>query len=383
MDLLSIPTPALVLDRQKLRSNLSRMQQHAAKLGVRLRPHLKTAKSAEVARLATAGTFGGIAVSTIAEAEYFLSAGFSDILYAVGIVPSKADRLLDLQRGGAQISITLDCVEVAEGLEQRLTAIDPGGQKPFDVLIEIDADGHRNGVTADGGALLAIAAALRASRRLRLIGLMSHAGESYRLRSPHDIADLAERERAVVTLASARLRTQGYDCPVISVGSTPTATYARDLTGVTELRVGVYMFGDLFQAGLGCCSIEDLAVSVLATVIHHKPDLNRMLVDAGALALSKDRGTATQDVDFKYGLVADICGHPSAGVERRLVDDVNQEHGLIATAIGPADFKRYPIDSRIRVLPNHACMTAAAHERYFVTDGDTTVVDVWERCHGW
>lgn len=383
MNLWTIPTPALVLDRQKLRTNLSRMQQHAAKLGVRLRPHLKTAKSADIARLATAGTFGGIAVSTLAEAEYFVSAGFKDILYAVGIVPSKAERLIDLRRRGAKVSIALDCVEVAQALEQRLAAIDPDVDAPFEVLIEIDADGHRNGVSAGSPTLLAIGAALRNSRQLRLMGLMSHAGESYKLRSPGDIADLAERERAAVVLAAQRLRAHGHDCPVVSVGSTPSATYARDLTGVTELRVGVYMFGDLFQAGIGCCDIDELAVSVLTTVIHHKRDMNRLLIDAGALALSKDRGTAAQDVDFKYGLVADIHGKPTSGPERRLVDDVNQEHGLIASSIGPADFERYPIDSRIRILPNHACMTAAAHDRYFVTDGDTTVTDVWERCRGW
>ncbi len=350
MDLWTIPTPALVLDLDKLRANLLRMRQHATALGVRLRPHLKTAKAAEIARLATADTFGGIAVSTFAEAAYFLSAGFTDILYAVGIVPSKADRMLDLQRRGASLSIILDCVEVVETLDRRLSDLVPNDGPTFDVLVEIDSDGHRNGVRADGEMLLAIGTALGTSRHLRLVGVMSHAGKSYKLRSPSAIADLAERERAAVVLAAERLRAQGLDCPIISVGSTPTATFVRDLAGVTELRVGVYMFGDLYQIGLGCCGLDDLAVSVLATVIHHKPELNRLLIDAGALALSKDRGTATQAVDFKYGLIADIFGRPTTGPERRLVDDVNQEHGLITSSIGPTDFERYPIDSRVRTL---------------------------------
>jgi D-serine deaminase-like pyridoxal phosphate-dependent protein len=318
------------------------MARRASDLGVKLRPHLKTAKSVEIARLATKDTFGGIAVSTLSEARYFGAVGFTDILYGVGVVPSKAEQLLELQRSGVQLTITLDSVKVVEALDHKLRELGSAQRLKFDVLIEIDVDGHRNGVDAAGNELFEIAAKLRASRDLRLRGIMSHAGESYKLRAPQEIADLAERERLTVVLAAKRLTGLGYDCPTVSVGSTPTATFAHNMSGVTELRVGVYMFGDLFQMGLGCCNIDDLAVSVLATVIHQKPELNRVLIDAGALALSKDRSTADQPDDFKYGLVADISGTPTVGADRHIVSNVNQEHGLVTVSVGSTLFDRFP-----------------------------------------
>jgi D-serine deaminase-like pyridoxal phosphate-dependent protein len=181
--------------------------------------------------------------------------------------------------------------------------------------------------------------------------------------------------------AAERLRAAGLSCDIVSVGSTPTLHYARSLEAVTEARAGVYAFGDLVQAELGTCGIDDIATGVLASVIGHNRQHGRVLVDAGFLALSRDRGTADLPVDWGYGAVCD----PVTGevLENVTLSSTNQEHGIITSRSGEIDFDRFPIGSRVKILPNHACATAAAYERYFVTEGSERIVDVWDRVNGW
>jgi D-serine deaminase-like pyridoxal phosphate-dependent protein len=184
-----------------------------------------------------------------------------------------------------------------------------------------------------------------------------------------------------VVTAAERLRAASFECPIISAGSTPTIHYARRLDGVTEARVGVYAFGDLVQAQLGTCAIGDIAIGVLASVIGHNRAHGRVLIDAGFLALSRDRGTADMPVDWSYGAVCDpASGEPIDGV---IVSGTNQEHGIVTARSGELDFARFPVGSRLLILPNHACATAAAYDRYFVTDGSERIVDVWQRVNGW
>jgi D-serine deaminase-like pyridoxal phosphate-dependent protein len=164
------------------------------------------------------------------------------------------------------------------------------------------------------------------------------------------------------------------------VGSTPTATFADSFDGVTEVRTGVYMFQDLVMAGLGVCAVADIAISVLGTVIGHQREKNWVLTDAGWMALSRDRGTAKQKVDQGYGVVCDALGQP---LEDLIVLDANQEHGIVARrGGGPIDFSRFPMGTRLRILPNHACATAAQHCEYQVLR-DGQPVEVWERFNGW
>jgi D-serine deaminase-like pyridoxal phosphate-dependent protein len=209
---------------------------------------------------------------------------------------------------------------------------------------------------------------------------MTHAGESYNCTSVGAIEAMATREREAAVHAAMELRDRGHAAPVVSVGSTPTATFARSFDGVTEVRAGVYMFQDLVMAGLGVCSLEDIALSVLATVIGHQREKNWLITDAGWMALSRDRGTARQKVDQGYGLVCDAAGRP---VEGLVVSDANQEHGIVSRRDrGPIDFARFPIGSRVRVLPNHACATAAQFAEYQVLRPGQSV-EVWERFGGW
>ena len=376
-NLTTLETPCLVLERGKLERNIARMRGHLAGLNVGLRPHVKTAKSHEVARLALERQPGGITVSTLKEAEQFFAHGITNILYAVGITPNKLGHVAELRRKGADITVILDNAESARIVAARGKEL--GVRIP--ALIEIDSDGHRSGVKPEDAVLLEVGGILQAGDGAELRGVMTHAGDSYNCDTVDKIRAMAIRERDAVTRCADRLRAAGLPCPVVSVGSTPTATYSQDLTGVTEVRAGVYMFFDLVMAGLGVCHIDDIVVSVLATVIGHQEDKGWIITDAGWMAMSRDRGTANQRVDQGYGVVCDVRGTP---VDDLLVVSTNQEHGIIGRraggAIASADF---PVGTLLRILPNHACATAAQHDRYHVVDGNTQVAAVWPRFSGW
>jgi len=374
--LADLPTPVLILDRSRLLANIARMQARAKQLGVTLRPHLKTAKSAMVAELAV-GKSGAITVSTLAEAEYFARAGFRDILYAVPMAPQKLDQVGALIKSGIDLKIITDHPAVAQATAE-------AGRKlgvTFRVMIKIDSGLGRAGIAPDSDLLLPLAKAL-SQPGVELVGVLTHAGHSYGAKDAAEIERIAEEERAAVVKAAERLRAADLSCPIVSVGSTPTALFAKDLTGVTEMRPGNFVFFDLFQAGLGTCAMQDIAVSVLATVVSHHPTRNHVLIDAGGLALSKDTGANRNAPGTGYGRVCRPDGAlPLDGMN---IHDVHQEHGLLGgPEAPPVDFAAYPPGSRLRVLPNHSCMTGAMYDRYYVTDGGTEIVAEWDRVNGW
>ncbi|SES35843.1 D-serine deaminase, pyridoxal phosphate-dependent [Tranquillimonas rosea] len=374
--LTELTTPCLILDERIMLRNIDRLARHAADLGVTLRPHLKTGKSVDIARRVLSGGTGPATVSTLAEAEVFHEAGISDILYAVGIAPQKLDRVVALRRAGCDLSVILDSRAQAEAVADAARA----AADPIPVLIEIDSDGHRGGLRPDDPELAAIGTILR-DGGAALRGVMTHAGESYGAVGADAQAAFAEQERKAVADAADTLRGAGLDCPVVSVGSTPTAHAARDLTGVTELRAGVYVFFDLVMAGIGVCTTDDIALSVLTTVIGHQPERGWIMVDAGWMAMSRDRGTANQASDQGYGVVCDENGTVLPDL---IVANANQEHGTIALrACADRPLPDLPVGTRLRILPNHACATAAQHDRYNVLRVESGALEEWPRFGGW
>ncbi len=372
-----LPTPALLLDADRMQHNIERMAARMRQLGVVFRPHVKTSKCVEVARAQQHAGATGITVSTLKEAVTFFEAGFEDILYAVGIAPHRLAEVMALQQRGCRIQIVVDSLAAAEAVA---AAVRHHG-RPLSVLIEIDCDGHRAGVHPDAPLLLQIGQTLGAVGALH--GVMTHAGSSYDLNTPQALAQLAEQERALTVRAAERLRAAGLACPVVSVGSTPTALSAERLEGVTEVRAGVYVFFDLVMAGVGVCTPEDIALSVLCTVIGHQIERGWVIVDAGWMALSRDRGTHKQAVDQGYGLVCDEQGQLLTGWT---LSQANQEHGIVSLRDGQSPVgdvaKRFPIGSRLRVLPNHACATGAQHEAYAVLRAGEPSAS-WPRFNGW
>ena len=370
VNLEQLETPALLLDRARLSANCSRMTAHLQRLGVQPRPHLKTAKSIDVARLAVAGGRPAITVSTLHEAEYFAAHGLDDICYAVPITPDKLARAAALIRRGVHLALITDHPRVARELD----ACGAWHKVILPVFVEVDCGQHRTGVDPESDDLLSIARLLHEGLSTRFEGVLTHAGHAYDCADVAAIRAVAAEERRLALLARDRLLAADLPCPAVSIGSTPTAVFAEDLTGITEVRAGVYMFGDLFQVSLGSVRLGDLALSVLATVTSHREDRNSMHVDAGGLALSKDAGTGNG-----YGLVADLDGHLFPDVR---VVSVNQEHGELGSATR-LPFESLPVGSRVRIFPNHACMTAAAYDRYMVLDERGHVIAEWPRTNGW
>lgn len=371
-----LDTPAALIDTQRMQANIARMQERMDALGVKFRPHAKTSKCLPVVQAQVAAGARGITVSTLKEAEQFFAAGISDILYAVGMVPGKLPQVLRLRRQGCDLKILADSVAGAQAIA---TFCGEHGE-PLEVWIEIDIDGHRSGIPPESEALLAVARTLHEGGA-RLGGVLAHAGSSYELDDPESLRTMAEQERQGTVRAAERLRQAGLPCPVVSVGSTPTALSAQDLDGVTEVRAGVYVFFDLVMHNVGVCGMEDIALSVLTTVIGHQEEKGWAIVDAGWMAMSRDRGTQKQKRDFAYGQACTESGEPLAGY---VLEGANQEHGILSRSEGVDReiAKRFPIGTRLRILPNHACATGAQHPVYqaLLPGGE---VEPWPRFYGW
>ncbi len=315
-------------------------------------------------------------VSTLMEAEVFGRAGITDLLYSVAVSPQKLARVAALRREGIDLKVVVDSVSTATEIAEYSKK--SGTEIP--VLIELDLDGHRSGVRFDDAEkLVEIGRALE--NGAHLFGVMAHAGESYSLSNDEAVRRAAIDEAAAANTAADLLKQSGLPCSCISVGSTPTALSADGSMNISELRAGVFMFFDLVQAGIGVCTQDDIAMSVLTTVISEKPESDRLVTDSGWMALSRDRGTSEQAVDYFFG---QVCSEDGTVLPEILVLDVQQEHGIIGVRPGSgAKMPDIGIGERLRILPNHACATAAQHQSYQVIDRTNQVSAVWQRFNGW
>ena len=366
-------TPALLLDIERVRSNAARMSEAARRRNVCLRPHIKTHKCIEVARIQTDGHDGAITVSTLAEARAFAEHGFSDITYAVPIERGKFEDAIEILRGGVKLNLLTDDAEVV----RRLDAASVKAGVKFDVFLKIDCGTHRVGVEPETNEAVEIPRLISDSKNLNFAGILTHAGHSYDAREKAGILTVARHERDVMVELAERLRAQSIAVPTVSIGSTPTMSAIDHLDGIDEIRPGNYIFFDNFQATLGSCSFEDTALTVLAAVVHRDNERKRLVVDAGAIALSKDRGPVGIDPGCGYGRVLDLDGNETG----MRVTSLSQEHGEIQAA-DDATLKRFPVGSRVRILANHSCLTAAQPSYYNVVENGQ-VVDRWDIHRGW
>jgi len=378
LELTSLGTPCLLLDEQRMDANIERFRARLAGSGVQFRPHLKTAKSWEIALRMMSSAAGPATVSTLREVEYFAARGVRDLLYAVGVTQAKLDRVIQLRACGIDLAVVAGNLDIARAIARCSKA----AGRPIPALIEVDCDNHRGGVDPhDSLALLEIGRTL-ANEGAELRGVMTHAGSSYAARNVAEIESIAEVERRTAVQCAQTLRSVGLPCPVISIGSTPTAAFGNSFEGVTEVRAGVFVFFDLVMAGLQVCGWPNIALSVLSTVIDVHSSKGRAIVDAGWMAMSRDRGTRGQRIDQGYGVVCAIDGTPYPDL---LLTEVNQEHGIISPRphVGRA-LPQLHVGDLVRILPNHACATAAQHDAYHVVSGDPPRVRaIWPRIRGW
>jgi D-serine deaminase-like pyridoxal phosphate-dependent protein len=378
MNLSELPTPALVLDVTRVRRNAERMGARVHGMGARLRPHVKTHKCVEVARLQTSAHSSGggapaLTVSTLAEARWFAARGFTDLTYAVPIEPGKFEAAIELAGDCDRLALLTDDAEIPAQLDAAARA----ANVRLDLFLKVDCGYHRCGVEPETKEAFEIPRRIADATHLRFAGILTHAGHSYHSRGLDELRALARHERDVMVEFAAALRAAGISVPIVSVGSTPTISVVDHLDGVDEARPGNYIFFDAFQATLGSCSFEDCALTVLASVVHRDATRRKVVIDAGAIALSKDRGAVDVDSACGYGRVLDLEGR-DLGMR---VASVSQEHGMIETP-DDARFDELRVGTRLRILANHSCLTAAQHPHYNVFDGER-IVDRWQIQRGW
>ena len=368
-------TPCLILDKTLLEKNCSLARKKCAELKTILRPHVKTPKSIEVAKIALDNQVGPITVSTLQEAEYFANSGFKDILYAVCIIPKKLARLDFLQKKhDCVIRIIIDSILVAKAIVDYSNS----HSTRFETLIEIDCGEGRSGLYVEDKKIVEISKIFSECNKTNLMGVLTHAGHSYSTDNKIEILSIANKEREDALAAVKYFSTLNHNNPIISIGSTPTMLFASHLNNISEVRAGIYMFWDLAQASRGICKMEDIAVTVLASVIGHNHQKKKIIIDAGALALSKDISANRFMPEVGYGLVCD----PNSGEYLGLnISEIHQEHGAID--ISNSDwFDNLPIGSLVRVLPNHSCLTCAGHSSYNILENNM-IIDNWRRTNGW
>ena len=368
-----LPTPALLVDRARLHANLDAMQARADAMGVALRPHAKTHKSPDLARLQRARGARGLTVATVDEAEAFAREGFADLRLATPVVgPGKLGRLRALASGGVRVSFTVDS---AEGVRRASEAFADG--PAVEVLLEVDPGYGRCGVPwNDPEAALAVCAAIGHTPGLRLAGVLSHGGDAYAEPLPGESRDEALRRvmdtecERVLGLAEI-LASGGHLAPggaEVSVGSTPGVTHftqhERGGFRVTEIRPGTYVFFDAMQVALGAATLQDCALTCIGTVLSKKrfdDGTERVVTDAGKKALTADTFAGARGFGTVLYSRQKMIAHPHATVEA-----LSEEHGWVDTPGGSI----YDVGDPVLVVPNHACVAVATRAELYLVDGD-------------
>ena len=365
-----LPTPALLLDLDVLERNVAAMAAKARALGVGLRPHVKTHKCPEVGRMQVAAGAHGVTVATLPEAEAFADAGFDDITWAFPVVLARLDAVMALARR-ISFRVVVDSPRAVDALG----AAARGAGLEVHAWLEVDSGQHRSGVDPGAPGSLELARRLATERGIVFDGLLTHAGQSYLARTREERARVAEGERALMVLFAQRLRDAGVPVGGVSVGSTPAMSAVRRLDGVSEARPGNYAFYDYMQLAAGVCEPRDCAVTVLASVVSHQSGADHVVVDAGALTLSKDAGPADPALARGFGpVLKGLSGHePDGALEVR---GMSQEHGLVGGPRAEDVAGRLTVGEKIRILPNHSCLTVAMFDEYQVVRGEE-VVDRW------
>jgi D-serine deaminase-like pyridoxal phosphate-dependent protein len=374
MNLSELPTPALVLDVARVRRNAERMSERVKSMGACLRPHIKTHKCVEIARLQTTAHSAALTVSTLAEASCFAARGFTDLTYAVPIEPGKFAAAIELARDCERLALLTDDLETPAALNAAARA----ANVRLDLFLKVDCGYHRCGVEPHTKEAFEIPRRIQDASHLHFAGILTHAGHSYHSRNLEELGRIARHERDALVEFAAALRHENIPVPVISIGSTPTISTVDHLEGVDEARPGNYIFFDAFQATLGSCRFDDCALTVLSAVVHRDATRRKVVIDAGAIALSKDRGAVEFDETCGYGRVLDVEGN-----ELNLrVSSLSQEHGIIEAPDDDDSFAQLRVGTRLRILANHSCLTAAQHPHYNVLEGGR-IVDRWQIQRGW
>ncbi|KAK8791001.1 hypothetical protein WA158_005632 [Blastocystis sp. Blastoise] len=360
-----LPTPAFGINIDIFRNNCKRMSDRASKIGLNIRPHVKTHKTVQGAQIQVEDVpedKKAIVVSTMSEMKYFADGGFQNILLGI---PFGIHHIKDLETYSKkirQLNVLVDDKEHIDFLRNT--------NGHYHVFIKIDTGYHRAGISCEKlQQIINLIQYIQSCPTCEFEGIYSHAGHSYDQESIEDIQQVANTEKECMQTLSKYLKEASFPCPVVSCGSTPACSLYTNWEGITEIHPGNYCCYDRVQCSLGSCKEEDIAVTVITSILAQYPDRNTLLCDAGGIPLSKDKGDLST--------WASVVNH-----EELYMGKVSQEHGLL-TSTSPIDFKQYPIGTHLLLHPNHSCMTAAQYPKFYIYTSDGTIVDEWIPAKYW
>ena len=350
--LAALSTPAVLVDRKKAIRNIQRMRDAAKRNTVRLRPHTKTHKSPLIAKWQIDHGAAGICCAKLGEAEVFADAGFADIRLPYPINPSNADRVIALL-DRTRLSFIVDHPAVAKQWSECMTR----AGTDVDILVKVDVGFHRCGIDPDSRDALAIVKEVASLKGLRFRGLLSHAGQAYHAHSEDELRIMADAEAQTMGDLAERCRKAGVPVEEVSAGATPPARFSIEHQAFTEYRPGNYVYFDRTQVALGAATLDDCALTVLATVVS-KPGRDRVIFDSGSKTLTNDGARGFMPTPG-FGAV---IGHDNLLIER-----LSEEHATVrvlkgSTALEPGD--------RVRIIPNHSCVVSNLVDQAWLVDGD-------------
>jgi D-serine deaminase-like pyridoxal phosphate-dependent protein len=365
MLLSDLPTPQVLVDRTRALNNIARVQDLASSAGMRLRPHAKTHKSPVVAKWQIDRGAVGICCAKLGEAEVFVAAGISDIRLPYPVNPFNAARMLGLM-DRATLSIIVDHLAVAEGWSEAMVR----AGRQLDVLVKVDVGFHRCGIDPHTDAL-GFLKAVSKMPGLRLRGLLSHAGHGYHASSEEALASIAREEVALLTSLQSAAATAGINLEELSVGATPTLRYSVREKGISELRPGNYVYFDRTQLALGAATLDDCALTVMATVVS-KPSADRIILDCGSKTLTNDQARGITAAGG-YGAVLagerDELDYARELDETLTIERLSEEHATVRVTGGT----RLEPGDRVRVLPNHSCTVSNLVDVVRLVDGEEVI----------
>jgi D-serine deaminase-like pyridoxal phosphate-dependent protein len=358
VQLRDLPTPCVLVDRARVQQNVERMQAAASANARRLRPHAKTHKSIDFARLQIERGAAGICCAKLGEAEVFADAGVQDIRLPYPLNPVNAPRVLALL-DRTRVSFIVDHIDIARGWSDAMTT----ARREVDVLVKVDVGLHRCGIDPADPRASDFVTSVARMKGLRFRGLLSHAGHAYGARSEDEAAAIARAEAETLNALAARVRAAGVDVAEISVGATPTARFSVKEEGITEIRPGNYIYYDRMQVALGAAAWRDCALTVLARVVTtHPPD--RLIFDSGSKTLTNDlaRGAAG------YGAVLASIDADDPD-DTLLIERLSEEHATVRSSrpsrLTPGDL--------VRIVPNHSCVVSNLVDQVWIVDGAEVV----------
>lgn len=346
-------TPYLLIDESIMERNIRRMAQAAARLGCRLRPHVKTHKIPEIALRQIAAGACGVTVAKLGEAEAMADGGIRDIFMAYPLVGAdKIARAVALSRRAGRLILAADSLEGARALS---AAAQESGA-PLEIRLEVDTGLRRTGVPY--GEAAALARAVAALPGLRLTGLYTFRGMTQDGKPTLDREAAGRQEGQLLAALKRELQDLG---PLeTSGGSTPTGLFTAAVSGVNEIRPGTYVFNDRMQEANGSCAAQDCALRVVYTVVS-APEPGRIVLDGGSKSISSD--VAPGAPPYHLG------GYGGCPEDPRLIlERLTEEHGMASLLPGS---RSYRVGDRVSIIPNHVCTTVNLYDAVYIRCADT------------